>query len=41
MVWAGTVQTTDPGDIRKEIKNYVKTVIETLKENNMLRTSQR
>jgi hypothetical protein len=37
LVWAGTVQTTDPGDIRKEIKNYVKTVIEALKENNILR----
>jgi hypothetical protein len=41
LVWAGTVQTTDPGDIRKEIKNYVKTVIEALKENNVLRASQR
>jgi hypothetical protein len=37
MVWAGTVQTTDPGNIRKEIKNYVQTVIEALKENNLLR----
>jgi hypothetical protein len=39
LVWAGTVQTTDPGDIRKEIKNYVKTVIEALKENSLLRAS--
>jgi hypothetical protein len=37
LVWAGTVQTTDPGDIRKEIKNYVKIVIDALKENNLLR----
>lgn len=37
LVWAGTVQTTDPGDIRKEIKNYVTIVIEALKENNLLR----
>lgn len=37
LVWAGTVQTTDPGDIRKEIKSYVKTVIEALRENNVLR----
>jgi hypothetical protein len=35
------VQTTDPGDIRKEIKNYVKTVLEALKENNLLRAAQR
>ena len=39
MVWAGTVQTTEPGDIRKEIKNYVKIVIEALKENDLLRRS--
>ena len=37
LVWAGTVQTTDPGDIRKEIKNYVKTIVEALKANNILR----
>ncbi|MGE5302043.1 MAG: DUF4136 domain-containing protein [Alphaproteobacteria bacterium] len=39
MVWAGTVQTTDPGDIRKEIKNYVRIVIAALKENDLLRKS--
>jgi hypothetical protein len=39
LVWAGTVQTTDPGDIRKEIKNYVNTVMEAMKENNLLRAS--
>jgi hypothetical protein len=27
-VWSGTVQTTDPSDISKEIKRYVDTVIE-------------
>ena len=37
MVWGGTVQTTDPGDIRKEIKNYVHIVIAALKENGLLR----
>lgn len=39
LVWAGTVQTTDPGDIRKEIINYVQTVISALKQNNILRAS--
>jgi hypothetical protein len=39
MVWGGTVQTTDPGDMRKEIKNYVQIVIEALKENGLLRRS--
>lgn len=41
MVWAGTVQTTDPGDIRKEVKDYVKTVMDALKEKNLLRTASR
>ena len=40
LVWAGTVQTTDPTDIPKEIRNYVKTVIEALKAKNLLRTAQ-
>jgi hypothetical protein len=40
LVWAGTVQTTDPGDIRKEIKNYVKTVIEAMRENALLRAAE-
>jgi len=39
MVWAGTVQTTDPGDIPKEMKNYVKTVIDALKEKHLLRSA--
>ena len=39
MVWAGTVQTTDPGDIPKEIKNYVTTVIDALKEKHLLRSA--
>jgi len=39
MVWAGTVQTTDPGDIPKEIQSYVKTVIDALKEKHLLRSA--
>ncbi len=39
MVWAGTVRTTDPGDIPKEIKNYVTTVIDALKEKHLLRSA--
>jgi uncharacterized protein DUF4136 len=38
LVWAGTVQTTDPGDFPKEIKTYVKTVMEALKDRDLLRT---
>ncbi len=41
MVWAGTVQTTDSDDIPREIKNYVKTVMDALKQNNLLRTASR
>jgi hypothetical protein len=41
MVWAGTVQTTDPGDIPKEVKDYVKTVMDALKEKNFLRAASR
>ncbi len=36
LVWSGTVQTTDPGDINKEIKRYVDTVIDALKSKNLL-----
>lgn len=39
VVWSGTVQTTDPGDIPTEIKNYVATVIDALKEKHLLRVS--
>jgi hypothetical protein len=36
LVWAGTVETTDPGDINKEIERYVDTVIDALKSKNLL-----
>ncbi len=39
LVWAGTVQTTDPGDVSKEIKSYIKTVMEALQERDLLRTA--
>jgi Domain of unknown function (DUF4136) len=38
LVWSGTVETTAPGDINKEIEGYVKTVIDTLKSKNLLAT---
>jgi Domain of unknown function (DUF4136) len=36
LVWAGTVETTAPGDINKEIERYVATVIDALKTKNLL-----
>ena len=36
LVWSGTVQTQDPGDIRKEIARYVDVVIDALKDRNLL-----
>ena len=36
LVWAGTVETTAPGDIDKEIERYVATVIDALKSKNIL-----
>jgi hypothetical protein len=36
LVWSGTVQTTDPGDINREIKRYVDSVIDALKSKNLL-----
>jgi hypothetical protein len=36
LVWSGTVQTTDPGDINKEINRYVEQVIVALKSKNLL-----
>jgi hypothetical protein len=36
LVWAGTVETTAPGDINKEIERYVATVIDALKSKNIL-----
>jgi hypothetical protein len=35
-VWAGTVETTAPDDINKEIQSYVDTVIDALKSKNIL-----
>lgn len=36
VVWTGTAETTDPGDINKEIERYVATVIDALKSKNIL-----
>jgi hypothetical protein len=36
LVWAGTVETTDPGDINREIERYVDTVIDALRSKNLL-----
>jgi len=36
LVWSGTVQTTDPGNINREIKRYVANVIDALKSKNLL-----
>jgi Domain of unknown function (DUF4136) len=36
LVWAGTVETTAPGDINKEIERYVNTVIDALKSKNIV-----
>jgi len=36
LVWAGTVETSAPGDINKEIARYVDTVIDALKSKNLL-----
>jgi hypothetical protein len=36
VVWAGTAQTTAPGDIDKEIKNYAEIMIDALKEKNLI-----
>jgi hypothetical protein len=36
LVWSGTVQTRNPGDINKEIKRYVDTVVDALKKTNLL-----
>jgi hypothetical protein len=38
LVWSGTVQTTDPGDINEEITRYVDAVIDALKSKNILRS---
>ena len=36
LVWTGTAETTDPGDIGNEIKRYVDIVIDALKSKNIL-----
>lgn len=38
LVWSGTVQITDPGDINKEIMRYVDAVIDALKSKKILRS---
>jgi hypothetical protein len=38
LVWTGTVQTTAPDDIDKAIQHYVDTVIDALKDKNLLRS---
>lgn len=40
LVWAGTVETTAPEDINKEIQRYVNTVIDALKSKNLLPSSK-
>jgi hypothetical protein len=40
LVWAGTVETTAPDDINKEIQRYVNTVIDALKSKNLLPSSK-
>jgi hypothetical protein len=37
LVWSGIAKTTDLGDMQKEIKEYVQTVIQALSERNLLR----
>jgi len=36
VVWTGTVETTAPGDIRKEIRSYIEIVVNALKNRNLL-----
>jgi hypothetical protein len=36
LVWTGTAETTDPGDIGNEIKRYVDIVTDALKSKNIL-----
>jgi hypothetical protein len=36
LIWSGTVKTKDPGDINKEIKDYVDIVVDALKSKNLL-----
>jgi hypothetical protein len=36
VVWTGTAETTAPGDIDKEIKNYAEIMISALKEKKLI-----
>jgi hypothetical protein len=36
LVWSGTVQTTEPGNLDKEIRRYVTTIVKALKKDNVL-----
>ena len=36
VVWSGTAQTTSPGDIDKEIKNYAEIMVAALKQKNLI-----
>ncbi len=36
VVWAGTLETTAPGEIREEIRRYAETVIQALRQNRLL-----
>jgi hypothetical protein len=36
MIWSGTAQTTSPGDINTEIKNYAAIMIGELKEKKLI-----
>jgi len=36
VVWAGTAQTTAPGDINKEIRNYAEIMINAFKDKNLI-----
>jgi len=36
VVWTGTVETTAPGDIRREIRSYIEIVVNALKEKKLL-----
>jgi hypothetical protein len=39
LVWSGTARTKDPGNIEKEIKEYVDKVVDALKSKNILGTA--
>jgi hypothetical protein len=39
LVWSGTVQTTAPGNLNKEIQHYVATVVKAFKKANVIERS--